>query len=138
MSIVTIKADELGPGELARLRAVSEGRGGDVDSAVLRRVAAELYGGLAAGGAVAVVTRGSTVSPAGAAQILGVSRAYASVLVRTGRLPSTRTGAHHRIAVADVLAFAREREALREVRRLGAELEGEGLDGEEIGGGDGE
>jgi excisionase family DNA binding protein len=75
-----------------------------------------------------VVTHGlQEVSPAEAAQLLGVSRPQVRKLMDRGALPFRMVGAHHRIAVADVHAFldterVRRRAALARFSALENEL----------------
>ncbi len=48
-----------------------------------------------------------------AADLLNVSRQYLVRLVDEGRLPSTKTGKHRRLRLADVLAFKASRDKVR-------------------------
>jgi excisionase family DNA binding protein len=79
----------------------------------------ELFGGVAKGEHLIVLRPGQEVTPAGAADLLGVSRQFVDRLLADGvlefrRLPDSK---HRRIRVGDVLALAEERAR----RRQGAE-----------------
>lgn len=83
-----------------------------------------LFEELAAGGEVVVLRSDREVTPAGAAEILGVSRQFVDRLIGDGvltvrRLPGSN---HRRIRVGDVLAVADEREQLRQGRETLNEL----------------
>jgi len=79
----------------------------------------ELFGGVAKGEHLIVLRPDQEVTPAGAADLLGVSRQFVDRLLADGvlefrRLPDSK---HRRIRVGDVLALAEERAR----RRQGAE-----------------
>jgi excisionase family DNA binding protein len=79
----------------------------------------ELFGGVANGERLIVLHPDQEVTPAGAADLLGVSRQFVDRLLADGvlecrRLPDSK---HRRIRVGDVLALAEERDR----RRQGAE-----------------
>ncbi|QFP75003.1 helix-turn-helix domain-containing protein [Deinococcus sp. AJ005] len=64
---------------------------------------------LGAGHTVALVTTEEEVTPARAARLLGVSRPHVvNTLLQTGEIPYRMVGKHHRIAVADLLAYQTE------------------------------
>jgi len=68
---------------------------------------------MARGDAVAVVSVGRDLTTQQAADLLNVSRQYLVRLVDEGRLPSTKTGKHRRLRLADVLAFKASRDKAR-------------------------
>jgi excisionase family DNA binding protein len=68
---------------------------------------------LARGDAVAVVSVGRDLTTQQAADLLNVSRQYVVRLADEGRLPSTKTGKHRRLLLADVLAFKASRDKAR-------------------------
>ena len=79
----------------------------------------ELFGGVAEGEHLIVLRPDQEVTPAGAADLLGVSRQFvdrllAGSVLEFRRLPDSK---HRRIRVGDVLALAEERAR----RRQGAE-----------------
>ena len=69
-----------------------------------------------------------------AANYLGVSRQHLVGLVDRGELPHHRVGAHRRIAVADLLAFAERRDVARRgaLNRLASEVDRLGLYSPEV------
>ena len=69
----------------------------------------ELVEHLAAGRSVTVLSGEEEISPREAAELLGVSRPFASRLFDQGQIPSHRVGTHRRAFVKDVLAY-RERQ----------------------------
>lgn len=68
---------------------------------------------LAAGEAVWLVPRESELTPRQAAEMIGLSRQSLTRAMDAGHLPFHRVGSHRRLAVADVLAYQRERTARR-------------------------
>lgn len=68
---------------------------------------------MARGDAVAVVSVGRDLTTQQAAELLNVSRQYVVRLVDQGRIPSTKTGKHRRLLLADVLAFKASRDKAR-------------------------
>jgi excisionase family DNA binding protein len=86
------------------------------------------YASLARQGLGAVlVPQERTLTTQEAADILNVSRPWVVRLVDSGDIPHTRVGNRRRIALGDVLAYkrardARRREALREAVRLDYEM----------------
>lgn len=92
----------------------------------LTRALRELLALLSQGVEVWLVPRQQEVTPQQAAGILGVSRQYLTRVMDAGYLPFRRVGTHRRIAVADLLAYQRERterrSALRELTRLSEDL----------------
>lgn len=68
---------------------------------------------MARGDAVAVVSVGRDLTTQQAADLLNVSRQYLVRLVDEGRIPSTKTGKHRRLDLADVLAFKASRDKAR-------------------------
>lgn len=95
-------------------------------SGELARAFQELLALLAQGVEVWLVPRQREVTPRQAADLLGVSRQYLTRVMDAGYLPFRRVGSHRRIAVADLLAYQRERAerraALRELTQLSEEL----------------
>lgn len=69
----------------------------------------ELLEHLTAGRSVTVLSGEEEISPREAAELLGVSRPFASRLFDEGKIPSRRVGTHRRAFVKDVLAY-RERQ----------------------------
>lgn len=100
---------------LALRRALESG--GDEVSVSLSRETAEFMAQVVdaqANGQEIVFSRvPKEVSPEDAARMLGVSRPFVRKLMDSGELPFRMVGSHHRIAVADVLAW----HALDRVRR---------------------
>lgn len=80
-------------------------------------------GQLAGGNAVTVLPSDVTLTPAEAAQLLGLSRPYVVRLLDKGEIPSERLprSRHRRVRLADVLAFQARRERRRVGRRRVAE-----------------
>lgn len=80
-------------------------------------------GELASGHAVTVLPADAMLTPAEAAELLGLSRPFVVRLLDDGTIPSERLprSRHRRIRLADVLAFAARRERRREGRRRVAE-----------------
>jgi excisionase family DNA binding protein len=74
---------------------------------------AEVVEHLAAGRAVTVMGAEDEISPREAAELLGVSRPFASRLFDEGRIPSRRVGTHRRAYVRDVLAYRNRQHAAR-------------------------
>ena len=65
------------------------------------------------GDAVAVVPVGRDLTTQQATDLLNVSRQYLVRLVDEGRIPSTKTGKHRRLRLADVLVFKASRDKAR-------------------------
>lgn len=84
-------------------------------AAVLRASAREV----ADGHALTVLPSDAMLTPAEAAELLGLSRPFVARLLDEGEIPSERlpSSRHRRIRLADVLAFAERREQRREGRR---------------------
>lgn len=82
---------------------------------VLRASAREV----ADGHALTVLPSDAMLTPAEAAELLGLSRPFVARLLDGGEIPSERLpdSRHRRIRLADVLAFAEGRERRREGRR---------------------
>lgn len=76
-------------------------------------------GELASGRAVTVLPADTTLTPAEAAELLGLSRPFVVRLLDDGVIPSQRLpgSRHRRVLLADVLAFAAQRERRRQGRR---------------------
>lgn len=68
---------------------------------------------LAAGCSVTVLSGEEEISPREAAELLGVSRPFASRLFDEGQIPSRRVGTHRRAFVEDVLAYRERQHAAR-------------------------
>lgn len=87
-------------------------------------------GELADGGAVTVLPADTVLSPAEAAELLGLSRPFVVRLLDDGVIPSQRLprSRHRRVRLADVVEFAGRREQRRDGRRrVGAALDNAGL-----------
>lgn len=84
-------------------------------AAILRASAREV----ADGHALTVLPSDVMLTPAEAAELLGLSRPFVVRLLDEGEIPSERlpSSRHRRIRLADVLAFAERRERRREGRR---------------------
>lgn len=98
----------------------------DLPAAALELVA-EVVEHLAAGRAVTVLGTEEEISPREAADLLGVSRPFASRLFDEGRIPSRRVGTHRRAMVRDVISYrelqhAARRAALDELAAEGQRL----------------
>jgi excisionase family DNA binding protein len=87
---------------------------------VLRASAREV----AEGRALTVLPSDATLTPAEAAELLGLSRPFVARLLDDGEIPSERLpgSRHRRIRLADVLTFAESRERRREGRRRIADV----------------
>ena len=68
---------------------------------------------LAAGRSVTVLSGEEEVSPREAAELLGVSRPFATRLFDEGKIPGRRVGTHRRARVRDVLAYKERQHAAR-------------------------
>lgn len=91
------------------------------------RLTREVLSIVAEGGTAAVVEVDHDLTTQTAADILGVSRPYLIKLLDQGEIPHYKVGSHRRLAVADVLAFKRQRDierrvALSELTALSQEL----------------
>jgi excisionase family DNA binding protein len=84
----------------------------DLPAAALDLVA-EVVEHLAAGRAVTVLGAEEEISPREAADLLGVSRPFASRLFDEGRIPSRRVGTHRRAIVRDVVSYRDQQHAAR-------------------------
>lgn len=73
----------------------------------------ELVEHLAAGRSVTVLSGEEEISPREAAELLGVSRPFASRLFDQKQIPSRRVGTHRRAFVRDVLAYRERQHAAR-------------------------
>jgi excisionase family DNA binding protein len=74
---------------------------------------------LATGNAVTVLASETQLTPAEAAELLGLSRPFVARLLDSGDIPSTHLpdSRHRVVRLADVLAFRERRERRREGRR---------------------
>jgi excisionase family DNA binding protein len=111
-------ADAMGQSTGAVVLTFSDGRQVALPSSlaeVLRASAREV----ADGHALTVLPSDAMLTPAEAAELLGLSRPFVARLLDDGEIPSERLPAsrHRRIRLADVLAFAERREHRREGRR---------------------
>ncbi|HVS41321.1 MAG TPA: excisionase family DNA-binding protein [Candidatus Dormibacteraeota bacterium] len=66
---------------------------------------------LAAGRAVTLTPHRTTLTPRQAAELLGVSRPHVMKLLHLGDLHSSKVGAHHRLALEEVLRYRAQRDA---------------------------
>lgn len=80
-----------------------------------RAVAAEL----ANGGTVTVLATEDLLTPAEAAELLGVSRPYVARLIDAGTIPAERlpNSRHRRIRLSDLLAYRDHRQRQRDSRK---------------------
>ncbi len=87
--------------------------------AALADLLARTAGELASGHAVTVLPADAMLTPAEAADVLGLSRPFVVRLLDDGTIPSERLprSRHRRIRLADVLVFAALREQRRDGRR---------------------
>ena len=140
----TLEPSRLSPNDQGALRILSEAlhapeRGTsakitpgrkplDLPSAALDLVA-EVVEHLAAGRAVTVLGAEEEISPREAADLLGVSRPFASRLFDEGRIPSRRVGTHRRALVRDVVSYREQQHAARRaaLNELAAESQRLGL-----------
>lgn len=78
---------------------------------------------LADGHAVTVLPSETTLTPAEAGELLGLSRPFVARLLDEGEIPAERLpgSRHRRVRLADVVAFAERRDRRREGRRRIAE-----------------
>ncbi len=81
-----------------------------------RKLLEELLAAAEAGEHLIAVREGQLLTTTQAAKILGISRPRVSQLIEEGRLRSEKVGAHHRVALADVLERKRRMDALEEMR----------------------
>jgi excisionase family DNA binding protein len=90
--------------------------------ALTRLLAASLRE-LAAGRAVTVLPSDAMLTPAEAAELLGLSRPFVGRLLDAGEIPSERLphSRHRRVRLSDVVAFQARRESRRAGRRAVAE-----------------
>ena len=87
----------------------------------------EVLSGVSEGESFLVVRRDEEVTPAQAAELLGVTRQFVDRLLDDGqlafrRLPGSR---HRRIRVRDVIELREERDAMRAARELAASVLGD-------------
>lgn len=85
---------------------------------------------LARGRQVHLVPHESELTTQAAAELLGVSRPHLITLIDRGELTCRMVGTHRRLNAEDVLAYRARRnearrDAVREVQRISADLEGE-------------
>jgi len=78
------------------------------------RLTHEVLSIVAEGGTAAVVEVEHDLTTQTAAEILGVSRPHLIKLLDQGEIPYYKVGSHRRLAVADVLAYKRRRDAQHE------------------------
>jgi len=98
--------------------------------ATLVEVVRASAGELASGQSITVLPAETILTPAEAAQILGLSRPFVARLLDAGEIDSERLpgSRHRRVRLADVLAFNARRDARREGRRrIGEALTDAGL-----------
>lgn len=132
----TLEPSRLSPSDQGALRVLLEALHGSSSATItvgerpvsLPTVAlglvTELVEHLAAGRSVTVLSGEEEISPREAADLLGVSRPYASRLFDQGQIPSRRVGTHRRAFIKDVLAY-RERQLAARLAAL-EELSAEG------------
>jgi excisionase family DNA binding protein len=113
--------EDLGDGEL--LLRTSDGTEISLPSSLLRLVVSAANN-LAAGRAVMTIAAEVTLTPAEAAELLGLSRPFVARLLERGDIPSELLpeSRHRRIRLEDVLAFQDRRERRAEGRRRIADI----------------
>lgn len=113
--------DDLGEGELVLRTA--DGTEISLPPSLLRLVVSAASN-LAAGHAVMAIPAEVTLTPAEAAELLGLSRPFVARLLDRGDIPSALLpeSRHRRIKLADVLAFQARRERRAEGRRRIADI----------------
>ena len=97
-------------------RALEKG-GDEIKVSVSRETAewlSQLVDAKARGQGVLVTRRNAEVTPAEAAELLGMSRPQVRKLMDEGRLIFRKVGAHHRVKLASVHAFLEEERLLME------------------------
>lgn len=101
------------PGKGLRITLTDE-VGANIDAPEqVYRLTREVLSIVAEGRTAAVVTIDHDLTTQDAAEILGVSRPHLIKLLERGDMPYYRVGAHRRVSVQDVLAYKRQRDALR-------------------------
>jgi excisionase family DNA binding protein len=65
----------------------------------------ELASGLASGSEVSVVESETEISPKQASALLGISRPMLMQRVKAGHVPHRMVGTHHRLRLADIVAY---------------------------------
>jgi excisionase family DNA binding protein len=96
----------------------------------LVRILIASAGELASGHAVTVLASETRLTPAEAAELLGLSRPFVARLLDAGEIPSSHLpdSRHRLVRLADVLAFQERRERRREGRqRIGEAIDEAGL-----------
>jgi excisionase family DNA binding protein len=113
--------EDLGDGEL--LLRTSDGTEISLPSSLMRLVVSAANN-LAAGRAVVTIAAEVTLTPAEAAELLGLSRPFVARLLERGDIPSELLpeSRHRRIRLEDVLAFQDRRERRAEGRRRIADI----------------
>ena len=94
----------------------------------LARILATVVEVMARGGTVTIGSLPEELTTTVAAEQLGISRPTLMKMIQNGEIPSHRKGSHHRLQLADVLAFKRarierQRKAFDELRALEEELD---------------
>jgi len=125
----------LAPVSRKRVRAVqvrSEGEPGAVSVTVPREafdLFLEILGQMANGNAVTIVPVHAELTTQQAAELLNVSRPFLVKLLREGKIPSRKVGAHRRVRAEDLVAYKQRDEARRKaiLDELTAEAEKHGL-----------
>lgn len=112
---------DLGDGEL--LLRTADGAEISLPRSLLRLIIS-IANDLAAGRAIMAIPAEVTVSPAEAAELLGLSRPFVARLLERGDIPSTflPNSRHRRVRLEDVLAFQARRERRAEGRRRIADI----------------
>ena len=112
---IVLNPADASPAELSRLSNALE----TVEGEGLTKVLRGLVDGLRAGKSFTMIAAEVSLTPAQAAQILGVSRSYVSRMIRSGRLAAYKVGAHHRIPMYSVLDKLDREASLVEISTLG-------------------
>lgn len=88
--------------------------GDDIElSEELSRFLLDVVSRMAQGGSVAIQTVPEVLTTSTAARMLGVSRPTLVKLIKSGELPATMVGTHHRVLHADIIKLRKSRESER-------------------------
>lgn len=112
---MSAKRDNPASGRDAGLRiTTTDERGRTIDAPEqVYRLTREVLSIVAEGGAAAVISVDHDLTTQAAADILGVSRPHLIKVLEQGDIPFYLVGRHRRVAIGDVLAYKKRRDALR-------------------------